>query len=114
MNTPISPAAAVPPGRLLIRRHSLTVRLTHWLNVVCLACLLFSGLQIFNAHPRLYWGNYGADADHAFFEIGSRQAGDAPQGFVRIGHLRVVTTGLLGVSREEGNPTPRAFPTWLT
>jgi thiosulfate reductase cytochrome b subunit len=114
MNTPISPAAVAPPRRQLIRRHSLTVRLTHWLNVVCLACLLLSGLQIFNAHPRLYWGKYGADADHAFFVVGDRQQGDALQGFVQIGSLRVVTTGLLGVSMQDGNPTARAFPTWLT
>ncbi|MET0256644.1 MAG: cytochrome b/b6 domain-containing protein [Luteibacter sp.] len=114
MNTSISPAAAAPPRRHLIRRHSLTVRLTHWLNVVCLACLLFSGLQIFNAHARLYWGKYGADADHAFFAIGDRQNGDALEGFVQFGSLRVVTTGVLGVSTQDGSPTPRAFPTWLT
>lgn len=41
----------------LIYRHRLWVRITHWLNVVCLTILLMSGLQIFNAHPALYWGN---------------------------------------------------------
>jgi len=41
-------------GRELIYRHSLTVRLSHWLNVLCVAILVTSGLQIFNAHPRLY------------------------------------------------------------
>ncbi len=30
--------------------------MTHWLNLACLAVLLPSGLQIFNAHPALYWG----------------------------------------------------------
>ena len=43
-------------GRVSVRRHPLTVRLTHWLNVLCLTVLLASGLQIFNAHPALYWG----------------------------------------------------------
>ena len=38
-------------------RHSLATRVTHWVNVVCLTILLGSGLQIFNAHPALYWGN---------------------------------------------------------
>ena len=68
-----------PPAarRRLIRRHSATVRITHWLNVVCLSFLLMSGWQIFNAHPRLYWGQYGADADHAFIAISARQSGDA-------------------------------------
>ena len=29
--------------------------------------LLVSGLGIFNAHPRLYWGQYGANFDHPWF-----------------------------------------------
>ncbi len=37
-------------------RHSLPVRIMHWSNVVLLAILLMSGLNIFNAHPALYWG----------------------------------------------------------
>jgi len=99
---------------ITIRRHSLTVRLTHWLNAVCLTFLLLSGLQIFNAHSRLYWGKYGADADHAFFAIGSEPSGDALKGFLQVGQLRIETTGILGVSQEDGVATARAFPTWLT
>ncbi len=38
------------------RRHSLAVRVMHWINVVAVLVLLMSGLQIFNAHPALYWG----------------------------------------------------------
>ena len=37
-------------------RHTLLVRITHWINALCLLVLLMSGLQIFNAHPALYWG----------------------------------------------------------
>ena len=44
-----------PRGRL-IYRHTALVRATHWINVVFLTILLMSGLQIFNAHPALYWG----------------------------------------------------------
>src|SRR5579864_3322615 len=40
-----------------IRRHSILTRLTHWVNVFCLSLLLMSGLQIFNAHPALHWGD---------------------------------------------------------
>lgn len=40
----------------LYRRHTLVIRLTHWINVIALTVLLMSGLQIFNAHPSLYWG----------------------------------------------------------
>src|SRR5512133_357315 len=46
----------------LIYRHRAWVRVTHWVNVVCMTILLMSGLQIFNAHPALYWGevsNFG-------------------------------------------------------
>jgi thiosulfate reductase cytochrome b subunit len=41
----------------LYRRHALAVRVTHWVNAVALTLLLMSGLQIFNAHPNLYWGD---------------------------------------------------------
>ena len=40
----------------LYPRHALLVRITHWINVVAFIVLLMSGLQIFNAHPSLYWG----------------------------------------------------------
>ena len=46
----------MPNGRR-IYRHRFWVRMTHWVNVVCMTVLLMSGLQIFNAHPALYWGN---------------------------------------------------------
>ncbi|MVW71511.1 cytochrome b/b6 domain-containing protein [Bordetella sp. 15P40C-2] len=66
---PLSPLPSPIRQPLFIRRHSLVVRVTHWINVMCLSLLLMSGLQIFNAHPRLYWGQYGADADHAFIDL---------------------------------------------
>jgi len=65
-----------PTRRHRIRRHSVTVRITHWINVLCFSIMLLSGLQIFNAHPRLYWGQYGADTEHALLEIGSQQRDD--------------------------------------
>lgn len=41
---------------LAYRRHSLAVRVMHWVNAIAMLLLLMSGLQIFNAHPALYWG----------------------------------------------------------
>jgi cytochrome b subunit of formate dehydrogenase len=38
-----------------VYRHRLPVRISHWLNVPILIILIMSGLQIFNAHPALYW-----------------------------------------------------------
>ena len=102
------------PRTLMIHRHSLVTRLTHWLNVVCLSVLLLSGLQIFNAHPELYWGHYGADGDPSVLTIGSSGQGDDISGFVRIAGVEVPTSGVLGVSTFAGSPTPRAFPAWAT
>lgn len=101
-------------SRQSVRRHSGVVRITHWVNVLCFSVLLMSGLQIFNAHPRLYWGEYGADADRAFISIGSEQHGDKLKGFFQIGPLSIETTGVLGVSREGEAMTEKAFPSWLT
>ncbi|WP_374944212.1 cytochrome b/b6 domain-containing protein [Sphingomonas sp.] len=47
-----------------IKRHGVATRLWHWVNAVALFILIGSGLGISNAHPRLYWGRYGANADH--------------------------------------------------
>ena len=56
----------------LIYRQRLATRLTHWLWAICLFFLLFSGLQIFNAHPVLQIGlESGFDYDNAVaaFEV---------------------------------------------
>ncbi len=57
------------PPREIIHRHAVITRITHWINVVCLTALLMSGFQIFNAHPALYWGAKGADADPAWLTL---------------------------------------------
>ena len=51
-----------------VHRHSLATRLWHWANVATMAIMLMSGLMIFNAHPRLYWGHYGANPDPAWLD----------------------------------------------
>jgi thiosulfate reductase cytochrome b subunit len=50
------PDRPLPDGRLAIWRHPLPVRLTHWVNVICVVILVMSGLNILEAHPHLYWG----------------------------------------------------------
>jgi thiosulfate reductase cytochrome b subunit len=99
---------------IFIRRHSGVTRLTHWVNVVCLSVLILSGLQIFNAYPRLHWGQVGADADPAFITIGATGDSGAPRGHLTIGSVSIPTTGVLGMSQENGAWIPRAFPAWLT
>jgi thiosulfate reductase cytochrome b subunit len=103
------------PRRRLIYRHSVVVRVTHWINVVCLTVLLMSGLQIFNAHPALYWGNL-SDFDHPILELTSEQPPNgSPKGITTVFGHRFDTTGLLGVSMDsQGSPWARGFPSWAT
>ncbi|MBV9756985.1 MAG: cytochrome b/b6 domain-containing protein [Alphaproteobacteria bacterium] len=101
-------------GRTLIRRHSALVRITHWINVVCLTVLLMSGLQIFNAHPALYWGAY-SDFAHPVLSMTAEQRGDASRGITTVLGHRFDTTGVLGVSADaQGHPWARGFPAWAT
>jgi len=92
----------------------LLVRLTHWINVFCFSLLLMTGAQIFNAHPRLYWGEYGADNDHAWLSLDALNGNTGLRGVTHLGPLTIETTGLLGASREDGSLAPRGFPSWLT
>ena len=104
-------AAREPQGGELVRRHRLSTRLWHWINVAALLIMLMSGLMIFNAHPRLYWGEYGANPDTAWLEIGARGG----EGTLRVGPLSLETTGLLGLSRgRDGAMEQVAFPGWAT
>jgi len=81
-------------------------------NAATVFVMLMSGLMIFNAHPRLYWGEYGANADHAWLEIGSDPQGE---GLLRVGAVTLRTTGLLGVWTDgEGEVKREAFPGWAT
>jgi thiosulfate reductase cytochrome b subunit len=105
---------AAPARRQLVPRHSALVRLTHWINVFCFSLLLMTGAQIFNAHPRLYWGEYGADNDHAWLSVDSLQNGAGVRGVLHLGSLTFETTGLLGASKEGGALAARGFPSWLT
>ncbi|WP_422071139.1 cytochrome b/b6 domain-containing protein [Tranquillimonas rosea] len=102
---------AAPRGGDLVRRHRLSTRIWHWANAAILLILLMSGLMIFNAHPRLYWGQYGANPDPAWLEITAVEG----EGITRIGGLSVTTTGVLGRWRDAGGQVRnRAFPGWAT
>lgn len=106
---PPDSAPAAPP-RTSVYRHRLPVRLWHWLNVVAITGLFMSGLMIFNAHPRLYWGHYGANFDPAWLEINSGGGGQ-----IRVGDAAIPTPGVFGQSvGSDGRAHRRAFPEWLT
>jgi Ni/Fe-hydrogenase b-type cytochrome subunit len=87
----------------LVYRHRWPVRLWHWINALSVFVMLMSGFMIFNAHPRLYWGAFGANFDQPWLTITA--------GHLNIGALSIPTPGLLGV---EINGRLRAFPPFLT
>lgn len=110
----LQPDVAAPVlTRRLVRRHGLVVRITHWINAAALFVMLCSGLQIFNAHPQLYWGQKAVFA-RPWAAIGSAQTPSGPIGVTMIGSARFKTTGVLGLSRRQGVMENRAFPAWAT
>src|SRR5882762_441542 len=85
-------AAAQPdviPRREVMYRHTVAVRLTHWINALVLVLLLISGLRLFNYHPALYWGNYGYRGVPSFIAIGAVEdaENDELTGITRVGNL---------------------------
>jgi thiosulfate reductase cytochrome b subunit len=100
-----------------VLRHNWLVRVTHWLNALAIIVLLMSGLNIFGAHPQLYWGDTGSVAQRStiWLDVGASGSMRAPQGWLKIGSQRFETTGVLGVSKS---PADRwsvvAFPHWAT
>jgi thiosulfate reductase cytochrome b subunit len=110
------PVRKTKSGAELVYRHTLWVRIAHWLNVLAIAVLLMSGLQIFNAHPMLHWGIKGDEADPAILSIYAEERDVGPTiGWTKIGDAQFDTTGVLGFSTErDGQPSERAFPWWIT
>ena len=119
--TPVADTTAVPAvvvaapaaSDLRFYRHRLPVRVMHWINVLCLTILLMSGLNIFNAHPALYWGQESTFS-HPWISFRGRDTPSGPIGVTTIAGTEFVTTGVLGLSKVGGQPTARAFPSWAT
>ncbi|MCZ7593518.1 MAG: cytochrome b/b6 domain-containing protein [Hyphomicrobium sp.] len=108
-------SSAVVPQPEIVYRHTLAVRITHWVNAFCLLVLLLSGLQIFNAHPTLYFGDK-SDPDRAVLSMKAIERDDGSYaGITTIGSARFDTTGVLGLSRDaNGELESRGFPYWIT
>ena len=98
-----------------VLRHRLPLRVMHWINLLCMLVLVGSGLQIFNAHPALYWGQASTFDAPAFATDAMRGPDGKARGITTIGRYRVDTTGVLGVSRRaDGMRVKRGFPEWAT
>lgn len=53
----------------IVRKHRLSTRLWHWINALIVFVMLGSGFMILNAHPHLYWGQFGANMDRPWFRV---------------------------------------------
>ncbi len=51
------------------KKHSIGTRIWHWVNALSVVILFMSGLNISNAHRRLYWGDWGFAAEQAWLEV---------------------------------------------
>ncbi len=109
-------ASIPPPVNSLYLRHSLAIRLMHWINVIAFSLLFMSGLQIFNAHPALNWGKSSYTAQPPVLQMGAlRDTQGRLVGVTQILGHTFETTGVLGVSTEpSGRQAVRAFPAWIT
>ncbi len=98
------------PATALVYRHAAPVRLLHWLNALSLFILIMSGLQIFNAHQALYWGER-SDRDRPWLSIRAvKDDSGEMHGVTTIAGRSFDTTGLLGYS----DGSRRGFPAWAT
>jgi thiosulfate reductase cytochrome b subunit len=106
----------MPSNDRIYSRHTLPIRVMHWINVVAFFVLLMSGLQIFNAHPALNWGKSSYNGKPPVLEMSGRldRDGNAVGTTTILGHS-FTTTGVLGMSADsDGTPTARGFPSWAT
>ena len=84
--------------------------------MIALTILFMSGLQIFNAHPGLNFG------DTTTFDTAATGPGrlvlnidnDDAKGVTTVLGHSFDTTGVLGVSQGPDGPAARAFPSWMT
>ena len=52
-----------------VKRHSATVRITHWLTTIAFLALLVTGGEIVLSHPRFYWGETGNVNVHPWLNL---------------------------------------------
>jgi thiosulfate reductase cytochrome b subunit len=103
------------PNRVLVPRHALATRITHWINVVAFLVLLGSGLTIFNAHPHLYWGDASRFSSPWLSMTATADGAGRLRGQTHLGEATFDTTGLFGASRSvRGEMQARGFPKWMT
>jgi len=106
---------AVAPQTRIVRRHTPLVRICHWINALAFVLLAMSGMQIFNAHPALNFGQR-TDFDHPAFELRAiEQDGKIVRGETALFGVAFTTTGALGASKgADGSLEAHGFPQLVT
>jgi Ni/Fe-hydrogenase b-type cytochrome subunit len=106
----------VIPKPYLIYRHTLPIRIMHWVNVICFTVLLMSGLNIFNAHSALNIGKSSYNGQAPILEMRAGKTSDGKLiGVTNILGYDFNTTGLFGLSEgPNGQLLRRGFPSWMT
>jgi len=66
---PLRVSATSSPPIAVVPRHSLLVRLAHWIIVISFLALLTTGVEIVISHPRFYWGETGNSGTAPLFKI---------------------------------------------
>ncbi|MHB1174445.1 MAG: cytochrome b/b6 domain-containing protein [Sulfuriferula sp.] len=97
-------------------RHTLAMRMMHWIGAIAFFLLLMSGLQIFNAHPALNWGESSYTGRPPVLEMGAKQTNQGNIiGVTTIFGHEFNTTGIFGWTEgADGELTARGFPAWIT
>ena len=88
-------------------RHSVLVRITHWISTLSFIGLMVSGIAILLAHPRFYWGETGALGAPSIFDLPLRFMLGGQSGWGRSLHFEsawvCVLNGLLYVASGIAN-----------
>jgi thiosulfate reductase cytochrome b subunit len=106
-------AMAGETRKVMVRRHGVTTRVTHWVTALSFVVLLMSGLNIFNAHPALYWGQKST-FDRPWISMTMREIGGEPRGITTFAGRAYDTTGLFGWTGKPGERVKQGFPRWST
>jgi thiosulfate reductase cytochrome b subunit len=69
-------------------RHSVLVRVTHWISAVSFVGLAVSGFAIILAHPRFYWGETGGVGTPSLFDLPLPFMLGGPSGWGRYLHFQ--------------------------
>src|SRR5690349_12219185 len=67
--TSIASPVSNAPVTKLAPRHSVLVRVTHWIITLSFFALLLTGIEILISHPRFYWGETGNVLTKPLFQL---------------------------------------------